>query len=179
MSNNIMEIHNASDDPKLYSIYQLQNIWVFLMFINRNVIILILHRIQDFSNMEVNAYLCMLYKDFKTCQTNLYGQGAISTKYKSIPFFPSIYLIFFSFHLQTPVCPPFPSPTPTSPIPTHHLLLGVLRPLLDSQQNQRRSFKTFSKRLRQRDCKFKVSFNYEESSGPVRKQKTLSHKKEK
>lgn len=67
------------------------------MFTNRNVIILILHRLQDFSNMEVNAYLCMLYKDFKTCQNNLYGQGAISTKCKSIPFFHSIYLIFFHF----------------------------------------------------------------------------------
>lgn len=124
-----MKICNTFDYHKLYPNYQLQNIWVFLTFTSRNVVILILHRTQDFSIMEVNAYLCRLYKDFKTCQNSLYGQGAISTKSKTIPLFPSIYLIFL-FHLPTPVCPPSPSPTSISPLPTPHLLLGVVRPPL-------------------------------------------------
>lgn len=62
-------------------------------------------------------------------------------------FLPFHLFNYFSFHLQTPVCPASTSPTPISPIPTHHLLLGVLSPPLRSQQNRRRSFRTISREI--------------------------------
>lgn len=144
------------------------------MFTNRNVIILTLHRIQDFSNMVVSAYLCMLYKDFKTCQNNLYGQGAKSTKCKSIPFFPSIYLIIFHFTYK----PQYALPPLLPPLYPHSHPPSTPWGFKSSLKKSTKSTKILQNH-QQRDCKFKVSLNYKESSGPVRKQKTLSHKKEK
>lgn len=79
---------------------------------------------------SMHIFACYIKISKPVKKKSLHGQGALSTKCKSIPLFPSIYLIFF-ISSTNPSMPSLPFSHFYTPLPTlPHLLLGVVRPPL-------------------------------------------------